>query len=141
VSGAGRSSAAGTAGHLVAPALPGSAHDLTAAGRHGFTEEGSVEAMTFAGKAYQGAGGPVRTLFKRHRHRRPKLSARQKAVNRAHTCIRARGECAVPTLKTWKLLFKLCCSRSRETTIMQAILVLHHVENPDQSRLRNAHCG
>jgi hypothetical protein len=53
VSGAGRSSAAGTAGHLVAPALPGSAHNLTAAGRHGFTEEGSVEAMTFAGKAYK----------------------------------------------------------------------------------------
>jgi hypothetical protein len=39
----------------------------------------------------------VRTPFKRHRYR-PKLSHRQKAVNKA----RCRGERAVATLKTWK---------------------------------------
>jgi hypothetical protein len=36
----------------------------------------------------------------------------------------------VATLKTWKLLTKLRCSPSRTTAIVQAILVLHHVENP-----------
>lgn len=55
----------------------------------------------------------------RHRHR-PKLSRR----------IRCRGERAVATLKTWKILTKLRCSSSRTTAMVQAILVLHHVENP-----------
>ncbi len=85
--------------------------------------------MTFADKAYQGAGGTVRTPFKRHRYR-PKLSARQKAVNKAHARLRSRGERAVATLKTWKLLANLRCSPSRTTMIVHAILALHHVENP-----------
>lgn len=84
--------------------------------------------MTFADKAYQGAGGTVRTPFKRHRYR-PKLSRRQKAVNRSHAPVRALGERAVATLKTWKVLTKLRCSPSRTTAIVQAIQVLHHVEN------------
>lgn len=47
------------------PALPGPAHDLTAARQHGI-----IEALTEAGlrcwadKAYQGAGGPVRVPFR-----------------------------------------------------------------------------
>jgi hypothetical protein len=61
----------------------------------------NAEVTTFADKAYQGAGGSVRTPFKRHRYR-PKLSRRQKAVNKAHARIRCRGERAVATLKTWK---------------------------------------
>ncbi|OJF14001.1 IS5/IS1182 family transposase [Couchioplanes caeruleus] len=110
--------------------LPGSTHDLTAARKHGIiTALTSAEVMTFADKAYQGAGGTVRTPFKRHRDR-PKLSACQKAVNKAHARIRARGECAVATLKTWKILAKLRCSPSRTTAIVQAIIVLHHIENP-----------
>jgi len=36
----------------------------------------------------------------------------------------------VATLKTWKILTKLRCSPSRTTAMVQAILVLHHVENP-----------
>jgi hypothetical protein len=55
--------------------------------------------MTFADKGYQDARGSVRTPFKRRRYR-PKLSRRQKAVNRAHAKIRARGERAIATLKT-----------------------------------------
>jgi hypothetical protein len=51
----------------VSPALPGSTHDLTAAREHGIidalTDKG---VMTFADKAYQGAGGTVRTPHKRH---------------------------------------------------------------------------
>ncbi|WBB46816.1 transposase family protein [Verrucosispora sp. WMMA2044] len=120
------------AGRLVwtSAALPGSAHDLTAARTHDIIAVlTSANVMTFADKAYQGAGGSVRTPFKRHRYR-PTLSRRQKAVNKAHARIRARGERAVATLKTWKVLTKLRCSPSRTTAIVQAILVLHHVENP-----------
>jgi hypothetical protein len=69
----------------------------------------------------------VRTPFRRHRYR-PKLSQRQKAVNKAHARIRARGERAIATLKTWKLLAKLRCCPRRATAIVQAILVLHRVE-------------
>jgi hypothetical protein len=58
------------------------------------------------------------------------LSARQKAVNKAHARSRARGERAVATLKTWKILTKLRCSPSRATATVQATIVLHHVENP-----------
>jgi hypothetical protein len=79
-------------------ALPGSTHDLTAARTHSIIEAlTSANVMTFADKAYQGARGTVRTPFKRHRYR-PKLSRRQKAVNRAHARIRARGERANATL-------------------------------------------
>ena len=69
----------------------------------------------------------MRTPFKRHPYR-PKLSRRQKAVNKAHAWIRCRGERAVATLKTWKILAKLRCCPRRATAIVQAILVLHHVE-------------
>jgi hypothetical protein len=93
--------------------------------------------VTFADKAYQGAGGSVRAPFQRHRYR-PKLSRRQKAVNKAHARIRCRGERAVATLKTWRILTKPRCSPSRTTARVQAILVLQHVENPTLPRMRNA---
>jgi hypothetical protein len=93
-------------------ALPGAVHDLTAARTHGLIDAlSSVNVMTFADKAYQGAGGTVRTPFKRRPHR-PRLSRRQKTVNRHHAKIRAVGERAVATLKGWKVLNKLrCCPR------------------------------
>jgi hypothetical protein len=110
------------------PALPGSVHDLTAARTHRIIAAlTGADVMTFADKGYQGARGSVRTPFKRHRFR-PKLSRRQKAVNQAHAKIRARGERAIATLKTWKILVKLRCCPRRATTLVQAILVLHHVE-------------
>lgn len=43
--------------------------------------------------------------------------------------IRACGERAIATLKTWKLLTKLRCCPRRAIAIVQAILVLHHVED------------
>jgi len=121
---------ADAAGRLVwaSAALPGSTHDLTAARTHGIIDAlTSDEVMTFADKGYQGARGTVRTPFKRRRFR-PKLSPRQKAVNKTHAKIRARGERAIATLKTWKILAKLRCCPRRTTAIVQAILVLHHVE-------------
>jgi hypothetical protein len=123
------------AGRLVwaSAAMPGAVHDLTAARTHAITEAlTSAKVMTFADKAYQGARGSIRTPFKRHRYR-PRLSALQKKVNRAHARIRAIGERANATLKTWKILTKLRCSPHRATPIVQAILVLHHIENPAYS--------
>lgn len=114
----------------VSAALPGSTHDLTAARTHHIIDVLTrAKVMTFADKAYQGARGTIRTPFKRHRYR-PKLSRWQKKVNQAHARIRAIGERANATLKTWKVLTKLRCSPHRATAIVQAILVLHHVENP-----------
>ncbi|MBB2747096.1 UNVERIFIED_ORG: hypothetical protein FHR35_006975 [Microbispora rosea subsp. rosea] len=119
------------AGRLVwaSPALPGAVHDLTAARIVGLIDALTANGvMTFADKGYQGAGGTVRTPFKRHRHR-PRLSRGQKAVNRAHARIRALGERAVATLKAWKLLAQLRCCPHRATPIVQAVLVLQAVED------------
>ncbi|SCF24395.1 Helix-turn-helix of DDE superfamily endonuclease [Micromonospora matsumotoense] len=121
---------ADAAGRLVGASatLPGATHDLTAARAHGIIDAlTSSNVMTFADKGYQGAHGSVRTPFERRRFR-PKLSRRQKAVNRAHAKIRARGERTIATLKTWKILVKLRCCPRRATTTVQAILVLHRVE-------------
>jgi hypothetical protein len=116
------------------PALPGAVHDLTAARTHGLIDAlTSVNVMTFADKAYQGAGGSVRTPFKRRRYR-PRLSRRQKTVNRHHAKLRAIGERAVATLKTWKVLTKLRCCPQRATPVVQAILVLHHVQTSRNPR-------
>jgi hypothetical protein len=118
------------AGRLVwaSPALPGSTHDVTAARTLGLVDAlTKAQVMTFADKGYQGADGTIRTPFKRHRHRR-RLSRNQKAVNRSHARIRALGERANATLKAWKILAKLRCCPRRATRIVQAILVLHHVE-------------
>lgn len=118
------------AGRLIwaSPALPGATHDLTAARAHGLLDVlTSNHVTTFADKGYQGAGGTVRTPFKRHRSR-PLLSRSQKATNQAHARIRGVGERAVATLKGWKILTKLRCCPRQATTIVAAILVLHQVE-------------
>ncbi|GAA2678688.1 DDE superfamily endonuclease [Actinosynnema pretiosum] len=115
-------------------ALPGVVHDLTAARTHGVIEMPTAHDVTpFADKAHQGAGGTVRTPFKRHATR-PRLSRGQKAVNRTHARIRALGERAVSLLKDWKVPVKPRCCPRRATAIVAAILVLHHVEIPRQPR-------
>ncbi len=43
-------------------------------------------------------------------------------------CAAADGERAVATLKTWKILVKLRCCPRRAPAIVQAILVLHHIQ-------------
>jgi hypothetical protein len=124
------------AGRLVwaSPALPGATHDLTAARAHGLIEAlSSADVPVFADRGYQGAGGSVRTPFKRHQ-RRLRLSRRQRAVNRSHARIRALGERAVATLKNWKVLAKLHCCPRRATAIVAAVLVLQHVEDDRYSR-------
>ena len=116
------------------PALPGAVHDRTAACIHGLIEAlSSTHAKTFADKGYQGAGGMSYTPFKRHL-RCPKLSRRQKAVNRSDAKIRALSEHAVAILKSWTVLTKLHCCPHRATTIVPAILVLQHAKDDRYTR-------
>lgn len=128
-------------GRLVwaSPALPGAVHDVTAARTVGLIDAlTSASVKTFADKGYQGAGGAIRTPFKRHHHR-PWLSRGQREVNRSHARIRAIGERAVATLKSWKVLTKLRCCPHRATALVQAILVLQFVEEGRLLRMKKAH--
>jgi DDE superfamily endonuclease len=83
------------------PALPGAIHDLIAARIYGI-----IDAMAAAGvrvwadKGYQGAGGMVTVPY---RGRWSTLSEGKRAVNRSYAKIRAAGEQASATLKTWRL--------------------------------------
>ena len=97
--------------------------------RHqGRPNHGIIDALTetglacWADKGYQGAGGTVPVPF---HGRRDRLSAGQRAVNAAPARIRALGEQAMATLKTWRLLRKLRCGTTRITSHVQAVLTLH----------------
>ncbi|MGY3062542.1 hypothetical protein ACVWZD_006840 [Streptomyces sp. TE3672] len=46
-------------------------------------------------------------------------------MNSSHARIRAVGEQANTTLKSWRLLRKLRCSTTRITDIVKAVLALH----------------
>ncbi|CAL9614524.1 IS5 family transposase ISStsp4 [Streptomyces sp. enrichment culture] len=105
------------------PALPGAVHDIKAARTHGVIEAlAEAGARCWADKGYQGADGTVRVPY---RGRWDKLSAGQKAVNVSHARIRAVGEQAMATLKSWRLLRKLRCSTTRITDLVKAVLALH----------------
>ncbi|MFJ2568468.1 MULTISPECIES: transposase family protein [unclassified Streptomyces] len=105
------------------PALPGSTHDIRAARTHGIIDALADTGLPcWADKGYQGASGTVRVPF---RGRWDRLSPGQQAVNRSHARIRALGEQAMATLKTWRLLRKLRCSTIRITNIVRAVLTLH----------------
>ncbi|MFD4653626.1 transposase family protein [Streptomyces sp. NPDC058441] len=106
----------------VSPALPGAVHDIKAARTRGI-----IEALTQAGigawadRGYQGARGTIRVPY---RGRWSTLPAGKRAVNSSHAKIRAVGEQANATLKSWRLLRKLRCSTVRITDIVKAVLVL-----------------
>ncbi|MDQ2589153.1 transposase family protein [Saccharothrix yanglingensis] len=113
------------AGRLLwtSPALPGSAHDLTAARTHGIVDAlATADIPCWADKAYRGAGGAIRVPYRGRWH---KLSPGQQAVNRSHARIRALGERAVSILKAWRLLRRLRCSTTRITDLTRAVLALH----------------
>ncbi|GHG27330.1 hypothetical protein GCM10018777_48190 [Streptomyces albogriseolus] len=93
------------------PALPGAVHDIKAARTHGIIDilaEAGVACWT--DKGYQGAGATVRVPY---RGRWEKLYEGQRAANVSHAKIRALGEQAMATLKSWRLLRKLRCSTTR----------------------------
>jgi hypothetical protein len=56
------------------------------------------------------------------------LSRNQKTVNRSHAKIRALGERANATLKTWKVLARLHCCPQRATALLAAIFGLQLAE-------------
>lgn len=111
------------AGRLVwvSPGLPGATHDLTAARTDGLigalTE---AERKTYADKASQGAGQWIRVPYRGHG-----LAAGPKAVNRSHAKVRALGEPAVATIKTWRILRRHRGCPTRITGLATTILVLH----------------
>ncbi|MBP2056740.1 hypothetical protein J2Z21_009759 [Streptomyces griseochromogenes] len=59
------------------------------------------------------------------RDRWERLSAGRQDVNRAHAHLRALGEQAMATLRTWHLLRKLRCGTTRLTSLVQAVLTLN----------------
>ncbi|MCX5357859.1 IS5 family transposase [Streptomyces sp. NBC_00124] len=105
------------------PAMPGAAHDIRAAREHGIVDAlAEAGIKCWADKGYRGAGGTVRIPYW---GRWKTLPTGQKAANRSHAKIRALGEQAIATLKSWRLLRKLRCSTTRITTLVQAVLTLH----------------
>lgn len=104
------------------------APDLAEAIRTAARVHGIVDALTAADipcradKTCRGASGPIRIPYRGKWH---DLSPGQQAVNRSHARIRALGERAVATPKTWRLLRGLRCSTTRITDLIRAILALH----------------
>ncbi|MEU5274788.1 transposase family protein [Streptomyces asoensis] len=105
------------------PALPGAVHDIKAARTHSVIDAlAKAGVACWADKAYQGAGGTVRVPY---RGRWDTLSVGQQAVNRSHAKIRALGQQAMATIKSWRMLRKLRCSTNRITDLVKAVLTLH----------------
>jgi len=104
----------------VSGALPGSAHDLTAARIWGILRQlAAAGLVVLADKGYTGAGDPVITPY-RGRNK----PASQKDANRSHARLRAPGERANAQLKTWRILRKLRCCPWRAGQLAKAIYVL-----------------
>lgn len=103
-------------------ALPGSTHELAAARERGLSHAlTSAAVATFADKGYQGAGGAIGTSYRGRR-----LTGYPEMFNRCHAAIRAIGERAVATLKSWRILHTLRCCPRHSSTLIAAILALHH---------------
>ena len=119
------------AGRLIwaSPALPGTRHDASAAAEHGIPAALAGAGVTaYADSAYHGAGSTIRAPFRRSRYDRAShrfvcrpLSQAQKAVNRAHSALRAPGERANADLKNWRLLRKIRSSPASATTVVNAV--------------------
>jgi hypothetical protein len=113
------------------PALPGARHDAGAA-EHGIGKAlADANITAFADTAYGGAGATVRVPFRRVRYDRGtrkfaarSLSIGQKAVNRAHSGLRAPGERANAELKNWRILRKIRSSSAHTTNLINAIQTL-----------------
>jgi hypothetical protein len=113
----------------ISPALPGAVHDIKAARTHGIIDAlTSAAVATLADKGYRGAGPVIAVPFYGR-----KLPTRMREVNTAHAKVRAIGERANATLKTWKVLTKLHCCPQRATPILAAIMFLQLVEEQRES--------
>lgn len=122
------------AGRLLwtSPALPGARHDAGAATEHGIPDALAEAGVTaYADSAYCGVGPTIRAPFRRSRYDRTSgkfvsrpLSTGMRAVNRAHSALRAPGERANADLKNWRVLRKIRSSPTAATTLVQAVEVL-----------------
>ncbi|MEU4424179.1 transposase family protein [Actinoplanes sp. NPDC024001] len=88
----------------------------------------AIDLLSAAGDDLATAVSRIRRLAFRHPGRNPDRQRWKKRCNQQLARIRARRERGNATLKTWKVLTKLRCCPCRATVIVQAILVLHHVE-------------
>jgi hypothetical protein len=104
----------------ISPALPGRAHDLTAARTHRIIRICERQGIpVLADRAYIGAGPWVTTPRRRPPGR--DLTPTQQTVNRALSAARAPVERGIARLKSWRIFRKARCSPNR---IAAAILTL-----------------
>ncbi|WP_328356219.1 transposase [Streptomyces sp. NBC_00445] len=107
----------------ISPALPGRAHDLTAARTHRIIRVCERQGIpVLADRAYMGAGPRVTTSFRRPPGR--DLTPTQQTVNRALPAARAPVERGVARLKSWRIFRKARCSPNRMSSIAAAVLTL-----------------
>ena len=107
----------------LSPALPGRAHDLTAARTHRIIRICERQGVpVVADLAYQGAGPWVTTAIKRRP--RQDLTTTQKTLNRALARTRAPVERGIAHLKSWRIFRHARCGPNRMTSIGRAVLTL-----------------
>ncbi|MET8249366.1 transposase family protein [Streptomyces sp. NPDC005202] len=104
----------------ISRALPGRAHDLTAARTHRIVQTCvRLGVPALADLAYTGAGGTFAVPT-----RRPPRTAGQRSLNKAHARLRYPVERGMATLKRWRIFRHARCSPNRLTSTAKAILTL-----------------
>ncbi|WP_328470425.1 transposase family protein [Streptomyces sp. NBC_00448] len=107
----------------LSPALPGRAHDLTAARTHRIIRSCEHQGVPIlADLAYQGAGPRLTTGIKRRPLQEP--TPTEKTLNRAPAAARAPVERGIARLKSWRIFRRSRCSPNRMTPIAKAVLTL-----------------
>ena len=109
-------------------ALPGAVHDLTTARTHGLIDAlTSVNIVAFADKTYQDAGGSVPTPFN-VADTDPAVPTAEELQPPPRATIRAVAERAVAAPQGLESSGQAPLLPRRATAIIQAILVLHHIQ-------------
>jgi hypothetical protein len=107
----------------ISPALPGRAHDLTAARTHKIVRICERQGVPIlADRAYQGAGPWVTTGIKRPPG--GELTAIQRSLNRGIAIARAPVERGMARLNSWRIFRRSRVSPNRMTSIAKAVLTL-----------------
>jgi hypothetical protein len=107
----------------ISPPLPGRTHDLTAARRHRIIATCTrLRIPALADLAYTGASPGVAVPVRR----RPKqeLTARERALNKAHARMRCPVERGVATVKRWRIFRHARCGPNWLESAAKAVLTL-----------------